>query len=373
MASVGIDSPLAADRVHDSSTYLGRRAARLENELLRITVTIEGGHIAEIFHKPSSVNPLWTPPWRSIEPSQYRRDRHPEYGEDDEAALLAGIMGHNICLDTYGAPSAEEFRAGIPIHGEGPMVPYEATGNGASMTLRAHLPKAELQFTRVIRLLPDVAVVCFSETIENLSYSDRPIAWTQHVTLGPPFLERGATQFRAPVTRSKVIDADFTGNRGFQKRGADFEWPFCPRADGGFIDLRVFPDDPVSGGFTIHAVDATQEHGHFIAWSPRVKLAFGYIWHRQNFPWLCRWEENHLRSQPPWNGQVLTCAMEFGVSPVLESRRQMVERGKFFDIPAYKWVPAKSAIHAEYRAFFAPTESIPEVVTWDGNDSVQVV
>jgi hypothetical protein len=85
--------------------YRNRRAVQIETERLRVTVLIEGGHIAEIFDKQSGVNPLWIPPWPSIEPSTYDPDRHPEYGRDAESKLLAGIMGHSLCMDIFGPPS----------------------------------------------------------------------------------------------------------------------------------------------------------------------------------------------------------------------------------------------------------------------------
>src|SRR6185503_21245596 len=76
-----------------TASFRGRRAVQLENENLRLTVLVEGGHIAELLHKPSGINPLWTPPWPSIEPSTYDRSKHPEYGADSESKLLAGLMG----------------------------------------------------------------------------------------------------------------------------------------------------------------------------------------------------------------------------------------------------------------------------------------
>jgi len=68
--------------------YRGRRAAVIDDEAVRVTVLEEGGHIAEIFDKRSGVNPLWTPPWPSIEPSAYAPARHAEYGTTVEAPLL---------------------------------------------------------------------------------------------------------------------------------------------------------------------------------------------------------------------------------------------------------------------------------------------
>ncbi|MDQ2711162.1 MAG: hypothetical protein M3Y24_02820 [Acidobacteriota bacterium] len=350
--------------------YRNRRALQIENALVRITVTAEGAHVAEILHKPTGVNPLWTPPWPSIEPSAFDALRHSEYGLDADAKLLSGILGHNICLDTFGAPSPEEIAAGIPIHGEAWELPYNVTENTDGFTLDATLPKAELRFERRVRLASESGVVRFTECVENLSATDRPIAWTQHVTLGPPFLERGRTQFRASATRSKVAGPGFNGGLGSQQSDAEFEWPLCPARNGGTHDFRVFTDAAVSGGFTAHLMDPAREQAWFAAWSPETKLVFGYIWRRADFPWLARWEENHLRTQPPWNGEALACGMEFGVSPMVESRREMVARAELFETPTYLWAPARTRLEAHYCAFIGQGDAVPESVEWDGKDSV---
>ena len=114
-----------------SHEYRGRRAAIVENDALRVTALEEGGHIAEIFDKRSGVNPLWTPPWASIEPSTYSPARHPEYGDGSDAMLLAGIMGHNLCVDIFGGPSDAEAAAGLTPHGEASVVRYELGVSGS--------------------------------------------------------------------------------------------------------------------------------------------------------------------------------------------------------------------------------------------------
>src|SRR5688572_10150472 len=53
-----------------TALYHGRRAATIENADLRVTVLQEGGHIAEIFDKATSVNPLWTPPCPTVDISR---------------------------------------------------------------------------------------------------------------------------------------------------------------------------------------------------------------------------------------------------------------------------------------------------------------
>jgi hypothetical protein len=340
------------------TSYRGRRAFSIENQQLRVTVLAEGGHVAEILDKQSGVNPLWTPPWPSLEPSAYRLDKHPEYGADAESKLLAGIMGHNLCLDIFGGPSDEEAAAGLTVHGEASVAPYRIDAGGDSLEMRAEFPQSQLRFERRLRLAgPEVE---FTETLENLAATDRPVAWTQHVTLGPPFLVKGSTQFRASATRSKVFEADFTGGKGYMKTAAEFDWPMAPRVDGGVADLRVYTDAPVSGGFTTHLMDPRREQAFFAAWSPASKLVFGYVWRRADFPWLGIWEENYSREQPPWSGKTLTRGMEFGVSPMPERRRDMIERGSLFGTPAFRWIPARTRVEARYRALARQADQIPD-------------
>jgi hypothetical protein len=337
------------------TTYRGRRAAAIENDQLRVTVLREGGHIAEMFDKHAGVNPLWTPPWPSIEPSAYDPARHPEYGANAESRLLAGIMGHNLCLDLFGGPSPEEAAAGLTVHGEGSVVPYEITESAGRLATRADLPMAQLRFERTLEL--EGRAVRIRETVENLSACDRPIAWTQHVTLGPPFLD-GVTRFRASATRSKVFEKDF-GAGAYLQPAAEFYWPMAPRLDGkGLADLRTLPAVPISSAFTTHLMDPALDTAFFAAYSPAFGVEFGYWWRQADFPWLGIWEENHSRTSPPWNGKTLTRGMEFGASPIPESRREMIDRGRLFGVPAYRWLPARSRAETEYRAAFAAT--VPE-------------
>ena len=303
--------------------YRGRRAASIENELVRVTVLAEGGHIAEILDKPSGVNPLWTPPWESIEPSTYDPRKHPEYGSDSESRLLSGIMGHNLCMDIFGGPTAEEAAAGLTVHGEASVAVYEVTADRTSLIQRARLPQSQLRLERRIALASRTIEIV--ESVENESATDRPIAWTEHVTLGPPFLEKGATRFRAPVTRSLTLEE-------------------------GNGDLELYTNAPVSGGFTTHLIDPARATGFFVAWSPSSHVALGYLWRRADFPWLGVWEENCSRTGAPWNGRTLTRGMEFGASPVAETRRQMIERGSLFGVPAFRWIPARSRVEVLYCA-----------------------
>ena len=344
-------------------TFRGRRAASIENSALRVTVIAGGGHIAEVLEKRTGVSPLWIPPWPSIEPAAFDPQSDSTYGNTSEARLLAGIMGHNLCLDIFGGPSAEEEAAGLHPHGEASIALYDIEPSATRLTMRAQLAEASLEVERYIELQDrNVRIV---ESVENMTATDRPVAWTEHVTLGPPFLERGATEFRASATRSKVLEAEF-GTADYLVPAAEFDWPAAPRRGGGTADLQVFNDAAVSGAYTAHLMDVTRPHAWFVAYSPRLQQAFGYVWKRTDFPWMGIWEENHSRAAPPWNSETLTRGMEFGVSPFPESRRKMIDRGRLFGVPTYRWIPARTRVEVEYWILAPHAVRVPDALEWPG-------
>jgi hypothetical protein len=330
-----LETSQSSNVVMIQTSFHNRRAVQIENEFIRITVTVEGGHIAELLEKSSGINPLWIPPWPSIEPSQYSPEQYPEYGNDAESILLSGIMGHNLCLDLFGPPSAAEAAAGLKVHGEAGIVLHDVMLEDNSLVTGCTLPIAGLAFERRIKLAGRRALI--SETVENLSKVDRPFAWTQHVTLGPPFLERGKTQFRAPATKSRALG---------KSSGEPAE--------------QVLTSAEASAGYTAHLLDPTADRAWFAAHSPASNVCIGYVWDRSDFPWLGIWEENHSRASAPWNKRTLTRGMEFSVSPFPEPRRNMIERAALFDTPGYRWIDAASKLHVEYYAAVAPATAIPE-------------
>lgn len=341
--------------------FRNRRAVTIENDHLRVTVLREGGHIAEVFDKRAGVSPLWIPLWTSVEPSVLDPKIHTEFGEGSNARLLAGIMGHNLCLDIFGDPSPEEAVAGYSAHGEGSVNLCRIAEDGRAMTVAMELPLAQISFTRTIDLRG--ANIRIRENVTSLAALDRPIGWTQHVTLGPPFLDPLRTEFRASMTRSMVYEAD-VGSDAYLRLGQTFDWPSAPRSDGTVADLRKMHGQTPASGFTTHLADVSAEHAFFVAFSPRHRLAFGYVWNRADFPWMGMWEENCSRQTPPWSGREITRGMEFGVSPFPEARREMVRRGKLFEVPTYGWLPANSNLATEYWIVSQDADAIPEHLSW---------
>src|SRR5262249_51554552 len=167
------------------------------------------------------------------------------------------------------------------------------------------------------------------------------------------------------ATRSQVFEAPF-GAHDYLERGAVFDWPLAPTCDGRRANLGVFTGAAASSAFTTHLMDPRREPAFFVAFSPASRLAFGYVWHPADFPWMGIWEENHSRHATPWNGVTLTRGMEFGVSPFPETRRQMIDRGRLFGVPAFRWLPAGSRIDVEYAVVTRAADRIPETIEWPG-------
>ena len=249
------------------TTFHNRKAFQIENDLTRVTVTEESGHIAEILNKKTGVSPLWIPPWKSIEPSEWSEQKYPEYGTGPEAHLLSAIMGHNLCLYLFGGPSPAEEAAGVRIHGEAGVVRWKFELTPSGLIARCVLPLSHLTFERAISL--DGHKVEFRETVENLEAFDVPIAWTQHVTLGPPFLDRGKTEFHA--------NGGFVGSLpgGNIRTPARFSTRSAPRS------RRPSPGAPARADSDRSLWIKPKLNSFFIAWSPAVETAVADRWKRR--------------------------------------------------------------------------------------------
>ena len=343
--------------------YHGRKAWTLQNDKIQVVVTPGGGHIASLTLRNgagSGVNPLWLPPWKSVEPGDWQKAGG-LYGDKPGAQLLSTIMGQNVCLDFFGAPSPEEIKAGIPVHGEAPCVNWAAISKSDSrLAYGTFLPNAQMKVTRTISLAPGSSALWISETVENETAFDRPFGWNQHVTLGTPFLEEGVSRYDMNAGWGMVDAREFSKGQRL-KQGGEFEWPKAPGANGETIDLRQFPGkEKQNSDFTANVMTPDRQWVYFTAINPKKHLLIGYLWPRKDWPWAANWEENHFRTGTPWKGKVVARGIEFGTTPFAYSRRDTITMGKLHDTPTYRWIAAHEKQTISYAAFLAP---IPESVT----------
>lgn len=350
-----------------------RKVIRIENDVLRVGVLPGGGHLGSLELKSGAgagVNPLWNVPWPSMEPEAYRPERDlAPYGGPPEARLLASIMGHNLCLDFFGGPSPAEEAAGLTVHGETSVANWTFQAHGepggaARLDGEADLPYAGLKVRRSLALAAREAVLRVDTDVENLRAEPREIGWQEHLTLGPPFLEKGITVCDMNAGRSLTNPETFA-RRHRLPPGQEFTWPIATGLDGAPRDLRTFPADEYSGDFTAQLMDQSAEWAWLTAVNPRLKLLCGYLWKSADFPWIGNWEENFDRLQPPWSGRTLARGLEFGLSPFAQGKEAMQKLGRLFGVPTLGSIPARGRRKASWYVFLAPVPS-----TWTGTAAV---
>ncbi len=344
------------------TTWNGREAFTLRNDLVQLVTLTGGGHIAEFQFLPGTqlpvLNPLWVPPWNSIEPYLYQAEKHSaEYGPINEGKLLSGIAGHNICLDYFGPPSEEEAAQGLSTHGEAPSAKWEKTGlhesaHKLSLKLEVDLPVAGLHFIREIHLRRGESVAYFRETVVNQNKADHFFHWTQHVTLSPPFLGPDISRVDLPGTRGRTHPGAY-GDKDLFEPDRAFYWPFAAARGGESADLSLPFLKPGRGFVATVLLNPRRELEYVSAFNAPHGLLFGYIFRRVDFPWVAIWEENQARNAPPWNGRCQTRGLEFSSTPFPVTRRQAFATSPLLSATTFSTVPAKGRVTVGYLAFLA--------------------
>src|SRR4051794_24578119 len=129
----------------DAVTWKQRRAFRLSNSEVRVTVLLGGGHIADLRLCGSSINALWEAPWPTIEPYEFTNDTHSaSYGGAVAGRMLSSYTGHALAIPYFGMPSPADAERGLALHGEAASAEWRVAGisvgkDCASVTLEVAL------------------------------------------------------------------------------------------------------------------------------------------------------------------------------------------------------------------------------------------
>jgi len=342
--------------------WQGREAYAVQNDVVRMVALTGGGHIASFsFHGArgaAGMNPLWTPPWKTIDPQRYSPAAHAaRYGPPPAGQLLAGIVGHNLCLDYFGAPSEEEARLGLAVHGEAPnqlwrKVRAGATAEGARLALATRLRVAGLDFQREIRLRAGESVAWLRETVTNRRDADHFFHWVEHATLGPPFVSHRDSIVSLPGAEATTLPGGYDASC-LLRPDAEFRWPHAPGASGGSVDLtRPFPR-PGFGFVAGILLDPRRDLEFVAVTNTRARLLFGYCFRRADFPWMTMWHEDRARKGPPWMGRCQSLGLEFGTTALPVGRRGTFLAGPLFGTQTLTYVPARASKTICYCAFLA--------------------
>ena len=347
MKTSGTQTTLRKQNVID-----GRPGFRLQADWGHVSVLEGGGHICELnLNACNGVNPLWRPPWKTIDPTEYAVAKHARiYGPPPDGRLLSGIAGHSLSFDHFGPPSAEETASGLSTHGEAPALKWDVQKHAElpkpHLRYGLMLPDAQIRFSRKLTLDRTNPVIYCEEEAINLSPYDRPISWNEHVTFGPPFLEAGVTWFDMPATRAKVCPPSYSSRFSLQP-DAEFSWPDAPTRNRKRMNLRAMPARRF-GHYTAQLLNPKLEVAFIAACNPHLKLLVVYAFRRADFPWVGNWEERYNRNAAPWRGKTFCRGLEFSTTPFSIPRRETIEQGPLFGETTYRWLPAKSKVQIRF-------------------------
>ncbi len=317
-------------------------AYKISNGKLTVSVMKQGGAITSITLDGDARhrNPLWEP----------------------GAGTFGASRGHFLCVDGFGGVSPEEKAAGFPSHGEAYLTQFAGVASGAEMHLVTGLPLAHETVIRNLTLLPGRAVLQVDTQLTNELSFDRPAQWAEHATIGSPFLEPGATviDMRAVKAKTRPYVAQTGGLPHRLPSGQEFTWPMAPAVQGGELEMRLTPNPPNSGDHTTSLMDPSREWAWVTAMNTKQHLLIGYLFRREEFPWIQSWEY-----YPP--SGILARGLEFSTQPFDVPRRQVVTENNLFGAPTYRWLPAKSTITARFYVFVT---EVPE--NWRKVDDVRM-
>jgi hypothetical protein len=327
-----------------TTVFEDRPALVLSNDKIALTVMTEGGAMAQIVlaDDKEKINPIWNPYWIARQAGLSRP--------------TSFSRGHFVCIDGFGPVSAEERAAGLPFHGEAYMLPWalqsnQKTGNTQSAAFSVGLPLAQETFARTYHIVDGENIVWVDSAVTSLLSFDRPVFWAEHATISAPFLEPGKVAVDMPVTRGKTKAVPSQANPPRQLRSfADFTWPMAPTADGQLFDVRTAPMKPNTTEHLTSLVDPSRRLGFVTALHPEKRLLIGWVFRREEFPWIQTW-----LSHPGPNR--MTRGLEFATQPFDLPRAEVLKHGPLFDAPVLRILPAKSTIASSFLMFYT---SVPD-------------
>ncbi len=322
--------PVAAQR---STNHETRPALVLSNDKVEFTVLTTGGAFVEFTLKDDSkkMNPLW-------DPIRMAREANitPRFGPS---------AGHFVCVDGFGPTTAEEQKAGYSFHGEAAKLPWETVqSSDRSLTQRVKLPVVQESYERTVKLAAGEQVVSVEAALESELSFDRPLLWAEHGTIGAPFLKLGRTVVDASSTQCKTkphLESE-RNNRTFPS-GQDFQWPVL-KLKGKKSNLRVAPEKHGTMNHIGCLMDVKRDHEFITALNLDENLLFGYLFRRQDYPWVQHWMNYPDNGTYAWG-------VEFGMQPYDMTKRALYALTPMFGVNTFGWLPAKSKVTTHYLMF----------------------
>ena len=261
-------------------------------------------------------------------------------------------MGHFLCFPYLGGMNSNfEREAGFGAHGEAILVKWDIIRklkdeNEAGISASATLPLNRYKITRHISVRNGQSVALVEEEVENLMAFDRPYQWVQHITFGNPFIEYGKTFVDAPVSRIA-----FSQNNSDASNLNTVHWPMAEYSNGDSFNAGIFGVDKGEGFYRAWQMDPGRAQTWFVMYNRDLRLLIGYVFSKDENPWIGDWQENGFKKHLPWDGKAVAWGLEVGTSPFTSGLKRSIEAGPVFGTKTYRWIGAGEKKKQSYLIF----------------------
>ena len=299
----------------------------LENKISSITVDLFGGAITNFHLKENNINPL---------SFAFTKDQMPANNRSG-----AAYKGHFLCLGRWGEPSAGEINAGVPNHGEPANILWSAKKRDQQqINMQVNAVLEGFHVERKVVLDKDQPVFAVSETIKNINPLGRLYNMVQHPTIAAPFLDN-----KTIVDSNASIGFD----QGLYKYATKniLQWHFAKDPDRNTIDLRT-PTFAYNAVFSF-IIEPEAKYGWITAFSPTHHLLFGYLWKRNDYPWIHLWQH--------WDNDAIQYrGLEFGTAGIHQPFKEILETATtLFEEKTFAYIDAGETVSKNYLSFICET------------------
>ena len=116
---------------------------------------------------------------------------------------------------------------------------------------------------------------------------------------------------------------------------------------GRIVDLRHFHNttSDISGhDVSSFVFEQAEKYGWVTACNPAARLLIGYVWRREEYPWLNVWRYI-------LKGRVTARGLGFGTTGYHQPYADLVRTGRILDLPLYEYIDAGETVTKSYAAF----------------------
>jgi hypothetical protein len=285
-------------RLHEV-TWDGAPAVVLENERLRVTVCLAGGHVMEFNDKRRDLDLVWLNP-------------------NGRAPLDAGTGffdtypgGWQEVLPNGGAP-ARYRGAGLDQHAELVGLRWDCAAvadeeSEVAVRLSARCVRTPLLLRKVLRLRRGEPRLTVEEELVN----EAPVAvhamWGQHLAYGAPFLRPGYRIRLPDGVRVLPHPEPINPPRRTVAAGGPYPWPLVPAPGGGRTDLSVVPA-PGAPSDIVYLTGFSD--GWYELIDPDSGTGVRVEWDTAVLPYLWLWHELGATVDHPWWGRAYVVGVE---------------------------------------------------------------